>query len=91
MSCQLDGSNPLDGKVHIPAFSPQKLDLLKTWVGGGLNESRRAGTVGLFILCGRLLGRRVGIGEFCWLACLFILELFQTMQHQQHTRSLARP
>ena len=24
----------LDAKVHIPAFSPRKLDLLKTWVGG---------------------------------------------------------
>ena len=55
----------LDGKVHIPSFSPRKLDLLKTWVGGGLNESRRAGTAGLFRLCGRLLGRRVPAVEPC--------------------------
>ena len=53
----------LDAKVHIPAFSPQKLDLLKTWVGGGLKESRRAGAAGLFILCARLLGRRVPDSE----------------------------
>ena len=56
---------PLDAQGYTPAFYPRKSDLLKTWVGGGLNKSRRPGAAGLFRPSGRLLGARVTFSELC--------------------------
>ena len=53
----------LDAQGYTPAFYPRKSDLLKTWVGGGLNKSRRPGAAGLFRPSGRLLGARVTFSE----------------------------
>ena len=58
-------SRALDAQGYTPAFYPRKSDLLKTWVGGGLNKSRRPGAAGLFRPSGRLLGARVTFSEPC--------------------------
>ena len=53
--CRGSGLWPEDAQGYTPAFYPRKSDLLKTWVAGGLNESRRTGAAGLFRPFGRLL------------------------------------